>query len=96
MHEFHKVTGFDFAGSHALLVRFEDDTQQLIDFKPLLRGELFGPLNDPVVFAGVAIDPDFKTLVWPNGADFDPDTLYHWPDCKEGFVAMASRWSAHP
>ena len=33
-------------------------------------------MRDPVVFAQVRIDPELGTLVWPNGADLDPDGLY--------------------
>lgn len=24
-------------------------------------------------------DPELRTLVWPNGADFDPYVLHDWP-----------------
>lgn len=38
----------------------------------VLAGDIYGPLHDPSVFASVEIDPEVHTLVWPNGADFDP------------------------
>jgi len=79
-HEIHRVTAFEHTGRFALEVRFEDGSRQAIDFEPVLAGELFGPLSSPGFFARVAIDPEAATLVWPNGADFDPDTLYHWPE----------------
>jgi hypothetical protein len=50
------------------------------NFEPILRGELLGPLRDPVEFARVKIDPEVHTLVWPSGADFDPATLHDWPE----------------
>lgn len=37
---------------------------------------VFAALRDPVVFAQVAVDPAAGTIVWPNGADLDPDVLY--------------------
>ena len=62
------------------------------DFQPVLRGELYGPLRDPAVFSRAALDPEVDTLVWPNGADFDPATLHDWPRCREAFIEMARRW----
>ncbi len=59
---------------------FDDQTMQTIDFEPVLYGHYGEPLRDPEFFAQVRIDPDFHTLVWPNDADFDAMTLYHWND----------------
>jgi hypothetical protein len=28
------------------------------------------------VFRSVRVDPELGTIVWPNGADIDPDVLY--------------------
>jgi len=41
-----------------LRVDFDDGTDQVIDFRPVLAGELFGPLLDPSLFNQVAIDPE--------------------------------------
>lgn len=91
-HEIHRVTAFEQTGQFALNVRFEDGTIQAIDFKPVLAGELFGPLFDPNFFARVAIDPEAATLVWPNGADFDPNTLYNWPEEGPALARLAQNW----
>ncbi len=66
---------------YTLAVRFDDDTQQTIDFRPVLFGDVYGPLRDLKLFNQVKIDPEVRTLVWPNGADFDPATLHDWPSC---------------
>jgi hypothetical protein len=51
-----------------------------------LFGNLYGPLRDISLFNQVRIDPEVKTLDWPNGADFDPATLHDWPRYAEKFA----------
>ena len=87
-----KVTGFEFAGDYTLRVRFDDGTTQVIDFLPVLAGELFGPLRDKAVFAQVRLDSECHTLVWPNGADFDPATLHDWPRYVAALTSQAKHW----
>ena len=87
-----RVREFEIVDRYTLRVVFDDATQQLINFEPVLRGELYGPLRDLSLFNQVALDTDAHTLVWPNGADFDPATLHEWPNCKAAFIEMASRW----
>lgn len=59
----------------------------------VLAGELYGPLLDLQLFNQVTVDSEVKTLVWPNGADFDPTTLHDWPKHKEAFAARAREWA---
>lgn len=54
---------------------------------------MFGPLQDKAVFEQVEIDPEVHTLVWPNGADFDPETLHNWPRYAEEMARMAREWA---
>lgn len=57
---------------------FTDGTQRMVDLNPYLHGPIFEPIRrDPMVFRQVTVDPRMKTVVWPNGADIDPDVLYH-------------------
>jgi uncharacterized protein DUF2442 len=67
-HEIYRVTSFQKIGPFTLSMQFDDGTSQTIDFRPVLKGELYGPLQDPMVFSQVRIDPEVHTLVWPNGA----------------------------
>jgi hypothetical protein len=60
-----------------LYLRFEDGAAGEVDLDRLVRWEgVFEPLRDPQRFAEVRVDPDLGTIVWPNGADIDPDVLY--------------------
>lgn len=68
---------------------FADTTEQQSDFRPVSHGVMFGPLQDPAMFNAVTIDSEAGTLVWPNGADFDPATLHDWPDVSEELAARA-------
>ena len=36
---------------------------------------MFGPLRDPAAFAGARVDPELRTVAWPNGADLAPEFL---------------------
>jgi hypothetical protein len=92
-HSIHRVASFEPVGSYTLRVHFEDGTEQTIDFEPVLEGEIFAPLRDPELFHQVQIDPEVQTLVWPNGADFDPATLYDWPRAGKRLAALARRWA---
>jgi hypothetical protein len=93
-HEIHRVTSFQKIAPFTLSIQFEDGTSQTIDFRPVLEGELYGPLQDPTLFSQVRIDPEVHTLVWPNGADFDPAILHNWPELEPALRALAARWAS--
>jgi len=86
------VTDFAQVGPHSLRVDFDDGSSQIIDFAPVLFGDLYGPLQDPAFFARVSLDHEVHTLVWPNGADFDPATLHDWPERGRQMAELAERW----
>ena len=92
VHALHRVCAFERLGAHSLRVEFEDGSHQEIDFTPVLAGELYGPLRDPDFFGQVRLDSEAHTLVWPNGADFDPATLHDWPQVVDELSARARHW----
>ena len=77
-HRIYRVESFRIIGPYTLCVEFDDNTQQVINLRPALWGELYAPLRDPALFNQVQINPELHTLVWPNGEDFDPETLHDW------------------
>ena len=95
-HGIYRVESFEIVSPYTLKVRFDDHTEQLIDFEPVLSGELFGPLRDLNLFNQVKIDTEVHTLVWPNGGDFDPATLHDWSEPVDNLAARARQWEAAP
>jgi len=92
-HPIYRVIQFKIVGPYTLRVVFSDSKEQVIDFRPVLIGELFGPLQDVHLFEQVEIDPEVHTLVWPNGADFDPATLHDWPEYVQSMKTMTKQWA---
>lgn len=95
-HPIYKVKSFWIVAPFSLRVSFDDGTEQTIDFRPVLAGELYGPLRELSVFNQVKIDSEVHTLVWPNGADFDPATLHDWPQNIAALTARAREWDSLP
>jgi hypothetical protein len=91
-HPIHRVTGFERVAPFTLRVQFDDATTQVIDFRPVLSGEIYGPLSDERFFDQVRLDEEAHTLVWPNGADFDPAILQIWPTAGQEIAALARSW----
>ncbi len=92
LHELHFIEHVEVIGDHELRLTFEDGMVRDVDLTRMLHGELFSPLQDPAYFRRVRLEPDFKTIEWPNGADFDPETLYHWDRYRDDMIAMAEGW----
>ena len=56
---------------------FTDSSTRVIDLDPYLIGPIFDELrDDPSLFRAAFVDTQLRTIVWPNGADIDPDVLY--------------------
>ena len=64
-------------GRFQLHVVFNDGSENTIDFKQWLDGPMFEPLKNPDYFRRFFVDGG--TVVWPNGADVAPETLYELP-----------------
>jgi len=59
-----------------LWIRFRDGRAGVVDLAEELVGPVFESIKEPDAFKRFRIDPEFHTLVWPNGADLAPELLY--------------------
>jgi len=95
-HPIYRVVSFDTVDAYTLRIAFDDGSERTVNFLPVLSGELYAPLRDLTLFNAVNIDPEVHTLVWPNGADFDPATLHDWPEYVDALTQRARHWSFAP
>jgi hypothetical protein len=76
-----KVVEAEHRGGFRVYVSFNDSTENTIDFEPWLEGPIFEPLRDPAYFQRFFVDGG--TVIWPNGADIAPETLYEVPGRRQ-------------
>ena len=93
-HELHDIKAVEVIGPHQLRLRFEDGVTREVDLSEITEGQIYGPLRDPNFFAQVRLNPDLETIEWPNGADFDPETLYYWDRYLPDWKKAANRWKS--
>ena len=70
-----------YCGEFKVRVTFHDGVVGTIDFSGWLKGPVFEPLKERSYFERFFIDGG--TLVWPNGADIAPETLYERAKASE-------------
>src|SRR5215213_8481385 len=76
--------------SYLVRLGFTDGTERVVDLEPYLRGPIFEPLRDEDLFRSVRVDEELGTIVWPTGADIDPDVLYESTPAAEVRRPMAN------
>ena len=60
-----------------LRLSFADGIVREVDLEDELWGPVFEPLRENrELFRQVRVDDELGTIVWPNGADMDPDVLH--------------------
>lgn len=84
--ELYDVIDYNLIEDYTIWVKFDDETERVIDFEPILLGPLFGPLRDQALFRQVTLDQELGTLVWPTGADIDPTVLHDWPHHVDAII----------
>lgn len=71
------VTSVEVIARRTLRLGFADGSVRVVDLTPFLWGRALERLaTDDALFGAVAVDRVAGTIVWPNGADLDPDVLH--------------------
>ena len=68
------VTEAEYRGEFKIHLAFNDGTKAVVDFADWLEGPIFEPLKDLRFFQRFFVEAG--AIVWPNGADIAPETLY--------------------
>jgi len=71
-----RVTEAEYIKGYKILITFNNGIKKIVDMEKDLWGEMFEPLKDKNLFKQFSVNKDIHTVVWPNGADFSPDSLY--------------------
>ena len=64
----------EYRGEYRIHLTFSDGLEDTVDFSQWFDGPVFEPLKDPEYFQRFFLEGG--TVVWPNGADVAPETLY--------------------
>ena len=83
-----RISSVRIVGGFVVQLGLTNGTSKTVDLSRFLRGPIFEPIrNDPKQFEAVSVDPRAGIIVWPNGADIDPDVL-----CKD----LEPSWALSP
>lgn len=71
------VIAVEHLGGMRLRIRFDDGVEGVLDFARLRKlPGMLARLRDPEFFSQVFVHPEFGTVSWPGGLDFDTLVLY--------------------
>jgi hypothetical protein len=78
-----RIKSVEVLEDYTVRLGLNDGSTKTIDLAPYMQGPIFEPLRrDHGLFRKVRVDEELGTMVWPNGADIDPDVLLlkHTPE----------------
>ncbi len=70
-----RITDARHIANHTIWLSFADGVEGEVDLSRELEGDVYEPSKDAGSFKSFRLDPELRTLVWPNGADFAPEFL---------------------
>ncbi len=74
-----------------LLFEFSDGVRIPINLERFMRGPIFDEVFASGTFGNFAVDADSGTIVWPNGADLDPEVLRYSSDTVDADADLAEK-----
>ena len=82
----------EYRGGFRIHMVFNDELESTVDFEPWLEGPIFEPLKKTSYFRRFFLEGG--TIVWPNGADIAPETLYEAAQATRSNKALQPTASA--
>ena len=71
------ITEVEVVAERTVRLWFSDRSERVVDLSPLLWGPAFEEIAESnELFNAVRVDSEAGTIIWPNGADLDPDVLH--------------------
>ena len=74
--EIHEIIQAKWIKSYMVELTFSDLQKGRVDLKKYLGQGVFKDLTDLRKFKQFKVDAELGTIIWPNGADIDPEILY--------------------
>jgi len=71
-----EIINAKFINGYTVEIIFDDFKKGRVDIKKYLNKGIFKKLLDQRKFKQFKVDANLGTIVWPNGADIAPETLY--------------------
>ncbi|HJR34250.1 MAG TPA: DUF2442 domain-containing protein [Gemmatimonadales bacterium] len=73
-----RITAVRVPAHFVVELTFTDGSHGTVDLRSWIGdgAGVFAALQEPEFFARVSVDREAGTIVWPNGADLDPDMLF--------------------
>jgi len=74
------VVDAHYVDGYKIFVKFNDEKESIVDLETYIKGKdedtVFALLKNKENFKNVKFDEELDTIVWQNGADIAPETLY--------------------
>ena len=71
-----KIQSASTVDDHTLLIEFDNHQVKKYDITPLLKKEMFAPLENPALFKAVQVEQGGYAVVWSNSIDISEHELW--------------------